>query len=27
LIAYRKSLQNYRQLPDGLMRVIGLKLK
>ena len=27
LIAYRKSLQGYRQLPDGLMRVIGLKLK
>jgi peptide/nickel transport system substrate-binding protein len=27
LIAYRKSLQGYRQMPDGLMRVIGLKLK
>ena len=27
LIAYRKNLDGYRQLPDGLMRVVGLKLK
>jgi peptide/nickel transport system substrate-binding protein len=27
LIAYRKRLEGYRQMPDGLMRVVGLTLK
>ena len=27
LIAHTKKLQGYKQMPDGLVRVIGLKLK
>jgi len=27
LIAHSKKLEGYRQMPDGLVRVIGLKLK
>jgi len=27
LIAHTKKLEGYRQMPDGLVRVVGLKLK
>ena len=27
LIAHTTKLEGYRQMPDGLVRVIGLKLK
>ena len=27
LIAHTNKLEGYRQMPDGLVRVIGLKLK
>ena len=27
LIAHTKKLEGYKQMPDGLVRVIGLKLK
>ncbi len=27
LIAHTTRLQNYRAMPDGLVRVVGLKLK
>jgi peptide/nickel transport system substrate-binding protein len=27
LIAHTKKLEGFRQMPDGLVRVVGLKLK
>ena len=27
LFAHTKKLEGYRQMPDGLVRVVGLKLK
>jgi peptide/nickel transport system substrate-binding protein len=27
LIAHIKKLEGYRQMPDGLVRVVGLKFK
>ena len=27
LIAHTRKLEGYRQMPDGLVRVVGLKLK